>query len=343
MRPTYCDFYSHLLLEEITENNALYHRSSITLTPGERVKIPITKEGTHWLANHKSEIALEMLRREDFPDKPSRFNCVYSTVVPRSRFIDKGFLYRVRPTGRTHIADSTYIDKIKERFDRSYYDRDPEADVERKKYYEEHPEELIDYLPHYASGYWGGATPDKNNLKDIEVLSDGAIVIEEVEESTKANPLHNNDDVIVTESGKLIASMDLYINSEDNKEPDMSPEQTKELIAYVRDHIFDNAAMAERRSNISFRGYLRKGAKFKIIGISSANRNGRTNSEDDDAPNGKYHTILLEFYIGDKLIHRKSEDNHISLGHRTSLWGWENTQASKKEKVYDFSKYLKKV
>ncbi len=118
---------SHLLLEqllnEISTNTPLYHRSLRKMNVGDAIEIP--KDLTtnkHYLANKMGELALEQERKEIAPDAPSRLNCVYSSLIPRSRFIDKGYLYRVKPTGRIFVADSTLIDAIMERFDNEYYE-----------------------------------------------------------------------------------------------------------------------------------------------------------------------------------------------------------------------------
>ncbi len=84
---------SHLLLEqllnEISTNTPLYHRSLRKMNVGDAIEIP--KDLTtnkHYLANKMGELALEQERKEIAPDAPSRLNCVYSSLIPRSRFVE---------------------------------------------------------------------------------------------------------------------------------------------------------------------------------------------------------------------------------------------------------------
>ena len=68
-----------------------------TLNVGDEVK-PKLEGGKHWLSNEMAELALEEERKITNKSAPSRLNCVYSSLVHRGRFIDKGYLYRVIPT-----------------------------------------------------------------------------------------------------------------------------------------------------------------------------------------------------------------------------------------------------
>ncbi len=146
------------ILTEISENVTLYHRSEYPMKVGDVIKAKKDEDGKHWLEHIPSEIGLEYYRREKFPDKPSRFTCVYSSVVPRSRFVDKGTLYVVKPRGKIHVANSAIIDKFHDDFDRRN-----ENYEEMRRLAKEKPEELEWYINHFdAERYWkGGGKPAK--------------------------------------------------------------------------------------------------------------------------------------------------------------------------------------
>ena len=344
---------SHLLLEqllnEISTNTPLYHRSLRKMNVGDAIEIP--KDLTtnkHYLANKMGELALEQERKEIAPDAPSRLNCVYSSLIPRSRFVDKGYLYRVKPTGRIFVADSTLIDTIMERFDREYYDyirRYDSYDQQERKAIEQellqNPSRLTEFLPSEAYYYWKGSVPNKNTLRDIEVLSDGAVVTEVVSESEKSTPFVMGDDVIVTESDKLRANLTLYINSAtakgDEVKSNYTPEEIDSLLNYIGNNIFDDVKAEPSKyteNSYDFLGNLKKGTKLKIISLASNIRGGRSSY---NIAAGKYETIMFDFYVDGKLISRNRINNDKNITHRFTLSRWSN------EKVRDYSKYLKKI
>ena len=336
---------SHLLLEqllrEISTDTPLYHRSLRKMNVGDAIEIP--KDLTtnkHYLANKMGELAMEQERLLEAPDAPSRLNCVYSSLIPRSRFVDKGYLYRVKPTGRIFVADSTLIDTIMERFDREYYENISKYDQPLRKEIEQdllqNPSRLTEFLPSEAYYYWKGSAPNKNTLRDIEVLSDGAIVTEVVSESEKSTPFVMGDDVVVTESNKLKASLDLYINSKtmakgEEVKSDLTEQEINDLLNYIGNEIFDGVKSENKYGAINFKGYLKKGAKLKIISLASNIRGGRDNTK-----KGKYETIMFDFYYNNKLISRNKKVNDKNITHRFTIGFWDN-------KVYDYSKYLKKI
>ena len=330
---------SHLLLEqllnEISTNTPLYHRSLRKMNVGDAIEIP--KDLTtnkHYLANKMGELALEQERKEIAPDAPSRLNCVYSSLIPRSRFVDKGYLYRVKPTGRIFVADSTLIDTIMERFDREYYERVGSYDQQDRKEIEQdllqNPSKLTNYLPREAYEYWMGEKPNiaafgKAALRDIEVLSDGAIVTE-----------------VVSESDKLRGNLTLYINSttvakDEKGKPNYTPEEIDSLLNYIGNNIFDGVKAEPSKyteNSYDFLGNLKKGAKLKIISLASNIRGGRSAY---NIAAGKYETIMFDFYVDGKLISRNTKNNDKNITHRFTLSRWSN------EKVRDYSKYLKKI
>ena len=336
---------SHLLLEqllrEISTDTPLYHRSLRKMNVGDAIEIPKEpSSGKHYLASKMGELALEQERLLEAPNAPSRLSCVYSSLIPRSRFVDKGYLYRVKPTGRIFVADSTLIDTIMERFDREYYERVSSYDQPERKAIEQellqNPSKLTNYLPREAYEYWKGSVPNKNTLRDIEVLSDGAIVTEVVSESEKSTPFVRGDDVVVTESNKLKASLDLYINSKtmangEEVKSDLTEQEINDLLNYIGNEIFDGVKSENKYSAINFKGYLKKGAKLKIISLASNIRGGRDNTK-----KGKYETIMFDFYYNNKLISRNKKVNDKNITHRFTIGFWDN-------EVYDYSKYLKKI
>jgi hypothetical protein len=337
---------SHLLLEqllrEISTNTPLYHRSMRKMNVGDAIEIPKEpSSGKHYLASKMGELALEQERLLEAPNAPSRLSCVYSSLIPRSRFVDKGYLYRVKPTGKIFVADSTLIDVIMERFDEEYYEYISRYEQPERKEIEQdllqNPSKLTNYLPSEAYYYWKGSVPNKNTLRDIEVLSDGAIVTEVVNESEKSTPFVTGDDVVVTESDKLKASLDLYINSKtlakgEEVKSDLTEQEINDLLNYIGNEIFDGVKSENRYGAITFKGYLKKGAKLKIISLASNIRGGRKNTR-----KGKYETMMFDFYYNDKLISRNKKVNDKNITHRFTLGSWDN------ENVYDYSKYLKKI
>ena len=346
---------SHLLLEqllnEISTNTPLYHRSLRKMNVGDVIEIP--KDLTtnkHYLANKMGELAMEQERLLEAPDAPSRLNCVYSSLIPRSRFVDKGYLYRVKPTGRIFVADSTLIDTIMERFDREYYEHVSKYDQPLRKEIEQdllqNPSKLTNYLPREAYEYWMGEKPNiaafgKAALRDLEVLSDGAIVTEVVSESEKSTPFVMGDDVVVTESDKLRANLTLYINSAtakgDEVKSNYTPEEINSLLNYIGNNIFDDVKAEPSKyteNSYDFLGNLKKGAKLKIINLASNIRGGRSAY---NIAAGKYETIMFDFYVDGKLISRNRINNDKNITHRFTLSKWSN------EKVRDYSKYLKKI
>jgi hypothetical protein len=337
------------LINEISTNTPLYHRSLRKMNVGDSIEIPkSTSSGKHHLSGKMGELALEEERKEVNPDAPSRLNCVYSSLIPRSRFIDKGYLYRVKTTGRIFVADSALIDNIMEKFDREYYEYIGRYDQEERREIEQtllkNPKRLSEYLPSDAYYYWRGEIPNlssKAALRDIEVLSDGAVVTEVVSESEKSTPFVIGDDVIVTENDKLRANLTLYFNSRsagwEEVKPDCTPEEISSLLNYIGNDIFDGVKPEPSKyteNSYDFLGNLKKGAKLKITSLASNIRGGRSGS---NIKPGKYETMMFDFYVNNKLISRVRQKNDRNITHRFTLSRWSN------EDVYDYSKYLKKI
>jgi len=333
-----------MLLEEITERTTIYHRSPIKLNVGDTVKPKLTGKGNaHWLSEKKTEQALEQIRLQDFPDKPSRLQCVYSSLIPRSRFVDKGYLYVVKPVGKVHVTDSKIIDDYNERFDREWYERyygsyGDEKTEYYEEYFKENPKQLASVGDYYGGRrYWSGVTPTKENIRDIEVLSDSAIVVEEIVDGNKTTPLRIGDEVVVTESGKLQAWMDLYINGEHYKNKEnYTEEEFNQLIESIKNEVYDTGATIEdnfKNRHAKFKGTLKKGAKLIVRSIESSGTR--------ETVQGKYNSIHFDFYVNGNPIYRLLEKNEKNI--ITELHVSHYLYYGVKEKVFDYSKYLRKV
>ena len=189
--------YFNSLLLEINENTILYHRSTQEHQPGDTLTPSTRFSDGHWLQNNFMEQKLEDYRKENYPDKPSRLNCVYASVVPRSVFLDKGNLYKVKPIGNFHVTLAYYIDKMNDEFhnnvsyssfpeppDRHWYD-----DEEKYKAAIERREDGINKQKWYNSKhilgdlfeqYWAGKFSSnvlKDNPKWIEVLCEQVVIV----------------------------------------------------------------------------------------------------------------------------------------------------------------------
>ena len=340
------------LINEINTNTSLYHRSLRKMNVGDIIEVPKEpSSGKHYLAGKMGELALEEERKEVNPNAPSRLNCIYSSLIPRSRFIDKGYLYRIKPTGRIFVADSTLIDTIMERFDREYYeyisryDRPERMEIEQELL--QNPIRLTQYLPREAYEYWRGEKPNiaafgKSALRDIEVLSDGAVITEVINESDKSTPFVIGDNVVVTENNKLRANLTLYFNSKtlangEEVKPYYTSEEISSLLNYIGNEIFDGVKPEPSKyteNSYEFLGNLKKGAKLKITNLTSNIRGGRSGFNIKD---GKYETVMFDFYVNGELVSRNIKNNDKKITHRFILSRWSN------ENIYDYSKYLKKI
>ena len=108
-------------------------------------------------------------------------------------------------------------------------------------------------------------------------------------------------------------------------------QEINDLLNYIGNEIFDGVKSENKYSAINFKGYLKKGAKLKIISLASNIRGGRDNTK-----KGKYETIMFDFYYNNKLISRNKKVNDKNITHRFTIGFWDN-------EVYDYSKYLKKI
>jgi hypothetical protein len=338
------------LLKEISEKTPLYHRSLKKLEVGEKIKPNNSSEGFLYKL---SELALEEERKITAPDAPSRLNCIYSSLIPRSRFVDKGYLYIIKPIGKIFVADSTLIDKVMEKFDREYYEEFSRFDGRqaRENYESEvrkNPAMLLRFLPTEAYYYWKGYIPKfseqgKQALRDIEILSEGAEVREVVKESEKSVPFVVGDLVEVTDSKKLRANLTIYFNSEYEKrgedEAKLSTDEIVDMLHKIKTQVFDGEDPEPSKytaHTYEFRGYLKKGAKLRVTLLASSIRGGGdTYSRLNHGR--KYESLMFDFFLNGKEIHRNPKKNDKNITHRLQMYIHTN------EDVPDVSKYLKKV
>jgi hypothetical protein len=317
------------------------------MTVGETI-VPHREGG---LSLKTSELALEEERKITAPDAPSRLNCIFSTLIPRSRFVDKGYLYRIKPIGKIFLADSTLIDTTIEKFEREYYDRIGRYDKEERKNYEDDfkkkPEMLLQFLPYDANYYWKGYIPKvsqqgKQALRDIEVLSDSAKVLEVIQESEKSTPFVVGDIVEVTDSKKIRAMLTIYFNSKYEKkdEPDanLSKDEMADVLHKIKTSVFDGADPEPSKysdSTYEFLGFLKKGTKLRVTSLAHSMRGG--DGRVGINTGRKYESLMFDFFLDGKEIHRNSKKNDRNITHRFQMYRLNN------ESIPDVSKFLKKV
>ena len=320
--PTFENYNLTNALFELSENSTLYHRSIKKLKVGDVIK-PRKIKGSHWLEKSEMELALEQMRKESYPHRPSRFDCVYTSPHPRSRFLDKGDLYVVRPVGNMFMTDSTLIDDIGEQFSRWFYSYDGYglSDYERPKIIklanqgdERALKELVYGLPYEANLYWQGK--GTQYIKDLEILSDSAVVTEVPVEEIKR--LKINQNVKVVEEG-LVAWLTIYFNTRDAKRT-FTEEEAIELINQIKNEVYESDVKIEDKEyarkrkgegkdgfdemTFELKGTLRKGAKLKINYVRSGIAYSTTRRDFDEIPQ-RYTNISYDFYIKRKLYKRK--------------------------------------
>jgi hypothetical protein len=282
------------LLFEISSNSTLYHRSMKKMSVGDTIVVPKNKEGKHWLQSSAFEQAMEFMRQESYSDRPSRFNCVYSSLIPRSRFVDKGYLYVINPIGNIFMTNSSYIDDAVELFDRKFYSLSDDS----RDYYKDNPHMLVNLLDFRANNYWEGITSYKNSLKNIEVLSDGAIITQVIKD--KKNRLLDGSDVIITESDKLIANIQFYFKESTTKH-DAKLYVDKCLTLFSDVHI-----NGEQYGSWVLSGFLKKNTKLKLTYVHSS----LSDTHDIAYEENKYRyvSVMFDFYINDILYKRSDHD-----------------------------------
>lgn len=199
-------------LLEITEKSTLYWRSKDNFEVGDVIKSAKDRGKDPAIEEHNYEQLLEYYRQKNYPSKPSRFNCVYLSVVPRSVFLAKGQLYVVNPQGNTHITNASYIDDIIRQLEMSVprsrrYDLDEDLlHDDRLEYYKEmidedrFEEEAPKKLVNLIDRYWSPSI-SQSQKKVIEVLADSAVIIDKIDESKK--DIRENDMVRFTNDVRI--------------------------------------------------------------------------------------------------------------------------------------------
>lgn len=215
-------FKEYTLLKEINENTILYHRSTEDLYSGQILEPHKKFKEGHWLESIFTEKKLEEYRKEHTPEKPSRFNCIYSSITPRSVFIGKGNLYEIKPMGNFHVTMAYYINDINNTFSNisysaledyiDYKNRDSFSTDEEYKEYLKHYEEKADEFKWYNNmrklqmlfaWYWGiDLSKDekerrfKADPKWIEVLCEKAVVINKIQENDNLFKMGDNVELL---------------------------------------------------------------------------------------------------------------------------------------------------
>lgn len=221
--------FEALMLEyTVASGVRLYHRSTRDFKVGDVLTAQKNDKGKHWLSYHLHERGLEAFRvkrdyepaqrftaRErkkksfieperkfkSFENLPSRFECIYATFVPHSRFLSKGQLYVVEPIGATHVVDSRIIDQLS-RLPVDYRSlRDDPNDEDEGRFEDQREAESL------YRDYWEGTEPTRANLQNLEIFMDSARVVEVVNETTQ--PLHQGNNFMVAGGPVLLGKLEL--------------------------------------------------------------------------------------------------------------------------------------
>ena len=324
-------------LNEVSEKTLVYHRSSYPMKVGDIItpkKDAETKN--HWMESIEAEIGMEVLRIQKFPEKPSRLNCVYSSIVPRSRFTYKGNLYVVRPKGKIHVGDSGIIDELIGDFDDNIFGMTGnfERASEIRKEIKENPERALRYLNYMlATQYWEGKSRRGNFRaikKNIEVLSEAAEVIEVIEDTN--NDIKIGNEYEVTKSDKLFAWLQ---PSPDNKED----VEWNAFNNRVIEHLFSTIDKEKRLYPYEKMGYLNRGVKIKPreVRLTSTKSRSDITHPDTDTDEGKYSRISMGFEMdGRWYMPYENKDYTFDLVMAAHLRYYH-------AQPYDFGKYLRKI
>lgn len=189
--------YCRIIIAEtfrLRKDVTLYHRSQHLFKVGDEISAS-NNERKNITPGKEYEICLEDYRKEHHPNLPSRLECVYATLTPSSRFNAYGHLYMVKPMGKMFVTNSYLIDEMMETEIRNYseiFEYLGGVDWLTSTPKEERAREFANRLQHQiyydVKEYWQGTDPSKDNIKGLEVLLDGAIVTEVVEEKKRLKP-----------------------------------------------------------------------------------------------------------------------------------------------------------
>jgi hypothetical protein len=238
------------------------------------------------------------------------------------------------------MTDSMLIDEIIRQFDREYYDLDYEETKElREKVLAGDKgaiEELVWMLPTWeARKYWEGYESASPNLRqNLEILCDGAIVTEVIDDSR----LKTGQEVTINEEG-LKARMTLFINSKDSKK-EYTKEEADKFIDNIQKEIFTKDVKITPKTYTKpgeglngsdeyfydIEGILKQKAKFKISFVRSSIY------DKSEERHVKYTRIGLEFYLGKKLYSSKDKSPYYSF----------EASDYQNRGIYDMSRYFNK-
>jgi len=113
----------------------------------------------------------------------SRLNCVYASLIPRSRFMNYGKLYRVKLLDDNYqITNSMEIDRLHDMISRKAHDYDYQMFKENEAAI---TEDLARWFRSDIERYFQEPKINKLNLQDIEVYARKMQVVEAIDEKDK--------------------------------------------------------------------------------------------------------------------------------------------------------------
>ena len=132
-----------------------------------------------------AEDVLELIRKKDYPDMPSRLAGAFATLQPATRFVSYGHLYEVEALGATLVANSYLIDQMWEEGNKAAYDAKDRYGYgkltdQQQKWVNQSVMHAISWD---AKQYWAGASVDKANVRNVEVIADKLKIIRQVDET----------------------------------------------------------------------------------------------------------------------------------------------------------------
>lgn len=235
------------LLLEMSQNATLYHRSTVKYNVGDEIK----PQGRDYVKKSLFERALEAFRKKYFPNAPSRFDGVFATIVPRSRFRSKGYLYTVKMGSDNYLMTNSYlIDDMDKEFTSRTVDFLGTDGLRQQS-----DEDLMYYLSQFdAKRYFKGIT-GIGDKESIEILADKLIVTEVHDE--KAPLLRRGDRVVASQP--IEVSLSGYI-----KESELSFVQ-QVLSKLIKGDIKVSDSSGDQNKRISIKGMLNTNTKLWIM------------------------------------------------------------------------------
>lgn len=165
------EILNEILISEMSQNATLYHRTTQKYEVGDVVK-PGNRD---YVVKSYFERAMEYYRQKNYPNEPSRLTAVFASVVPRSRFRQKGQLYTVKlNTSNWLFTNSQLIDELNNDFTHNTNRDVDDFSIDHLKDYTD--EQLHDYFldTFTAERYWQGTK--RGDTEGIEILADSFIV-----------------------------------------------------------------------------------------------------------------------------------------------------------------------